>query len=236
MLRKQGRFHKDMFVLVLLGLLAIAGPLLGQPNKFDRNKRVGFAAMIPANPGDWTQISSKSSEEMPDKLDINELYQVLYSHPSLGQVALTLEYTSDSRREFELHYPDVCHSIRGDDVVPHPPGRFALTDGRFIDAAMMNWKQRNGGYAAMTAYWYVTAEGVTTDSMKLKIKQAFSSLFSKPEEAVMVRFDAFYENNLSPQKLKDLFEAIKELSHNIESEIDPRASTMLYKHISKEEI
>ena len=44
------------------------------------------------------------------------------------------------------------------------------------------------------------------------------------------------EQNLSPQKRKDLFEAIKELSHNIESEIDPRASTMLYKHISKEEI
>lgn len=236
MLKAQGRLHKNVVVLVLLGFLAVAGPLLGKPIKFDRNKRVGFAKMIPANPGEWTQISSKSSEDMPDKLDINELYQVLYSHPSLGQVALTLEYTSDSRREFELHYPDVCHSIRGDDVVPHPPGRFSLTDGRFIDAAMMNWKQRNGGYSAMTAYWYVTADGVTTDSMKLKMKQAFSSLFSTPEEAVMVRFDAFYEQNLSSRKRNDLFEAIKELSHNIESEIDPRASTMLYKHISKEDI
>jgi len=236
MFKIQTRFYRSAVVLVLLGCLAVAGPLLDSPRKFDRNKTVGFAAMIPASPGEWNRVSVKNSQDMPEELDINELYQVLYAHPNFGQVALTLEYTSDSRREFELHYPDVCHGIRGDLVVPYPPGRFELSDGRFINAAMMNWQQRNGEHSAVTAYWYVTADGVTTDSMNLKVKQAFSGLLSKPEEAIMVRFDAFYEQTLSPQKRTDLFAAIRELSHNIESEIDSRANTMLYKHFNKEEI
>ena len=112
-----GRYFGNIVVLALLGLLTLAGPLLGHPNKFDRGKRVDFAAMMPVNPGQWEQLSLKNSENLPDKLDINELYQALYVHPVFGEVALTLEYTSDSRREFELHYPDICHSIRGDLVV-----------------------------------------------------------------------------------------------------------------------
>ena len=236
MIKIPARVYRDGMVLFLLGCLAIAGSFFGHPEKFDRNQRVGFAAMIPESPGQWSQVSVKSSDVPTEQLDINEIYQVLYSHPSYGQVALTLEYTSDSRREFELHYPDVCHSIRGDQVVLYPPGRFELSDGRFIEAAMMNWQQRNGGYNAVTAYWYVTPEGITTDTMRLKVKQALSGLFSKPEAAVMVRFDAFYEQTLSPQKRTDLFNAIKTLSQNIESEVDSRANTILYKHFNQEDV
>ena len=236
MVKSATRFYRDGMVLALLGLLAVAGPLLGQPHKFDRSKRVNFSEMIPARPGEWKQESIRNSGKTPEELDINELYQSLFSHPDLGQVALTLEYTSDSRREFELHYPDICHSVRGDHVVFYPNWRLQLSDGYFIDAAMMNWQQRNGGHSAVTVYWYVTPDGITTDSMKLKVKQVFSGLLSKPEEAVMVRFDAFYEEEINPQKRADLITAIKSLSHNIETEIDSRANTMLYRHFNKEEI
>lgn len=212
----------------------MAGALVGTPLKFNSDQKLGFSAMIPTNPGAWNRISVKNPENMPEGLKVNEIYQALYAHPEFGQVALTLEYTSDSRREFELHYPDVCHGIRGDDIVVYPPAQFTLSDGRFINVAMMNWQHRNGDHKAVTAYWYVTANGVTADSMKLKVMQALSGLFSKPENAVMVRFDAFYEHALTPQKREELFAAIRELSHDIESEIDARANTILYKHFDKE--
>jgi len=230
------RFYPNGLSLVLLGLLAVAGPLLGHPEKFDRSQRVGFATMIPARMGEWDQLSVKDSEKLPGELDINELYQVLYSHPTYGQVALTLEYTSDSRRQFELHYPDICHSIRGDRVVSYPLRLFELSDGRSINVATMEWQQRNDGFSAVTAYWYVTPEGVTVDSMKLKIKQALAGLFSRPEQAVMVRFDAFYEQTLSPKKRTELFAAINTLNRQIESEVDSRAGTMLYKRFEMEGI
>jgi len=236
MVRVLQNIYSNGLILALLGSLAVAGPLLGHPDKFDRGKKVGFAQMIPERLGEWERVATKVAEEMPAELDVNEIYQVLYAHPNFGQVALTLEYTSDSRREFELHYPDVCHSIRGDRVVTYAPARLDLSDGRHIDAAMMNWQQRNGGYNAITAYWYITADGLTTDSMKLKVKQALSGLFSRPEEAVMVRFDAFYERDLSPQKRTDLFASIKALNHNIERGIDLKAKTLLYKQLNKEEL
>ena len=231
-----GRYFGNIVVLALLGMLTLAGPLLGHPNKFDRGKRVDFAAMMPVNPGQWEQLSLKNSENLPDKLDINELYQALYVHPVFGEVALTLEFTSDSRREFELHYPDICHSVRGDLVVPFPQDPITLSDGREIDAEIMSWQQRNDGYRALTAYWYVTPDGITTDSVELKIKQALSGLFAKPEQAVMVRFDAFYEETLSSEKRSRLLAAIRALNQDIESEIDSKAKTLLYTHLNKEDI
>ena len=231
-----GRFSGNILILALLGLLALAGPLLGHPHKFDRGKRVNFDAMIPTNPGQWEQRSIKSSENLPEALDINELYQALYYHPDFGEVALTLEYTSDSRREFELHYPDICHSIRGDQVVKFPHEQIVLSDRSEINAEMMSWQQRNGGYSALTAYWYVTPDGITTDSMELKIKQALSGLFSKPEEAVMVRFDAFFDETPDSNKRATLLAAIKSLNQDIESQIDTKTNTLLYKHLNEEEI
>ena len=221
-------------VLALLGCLVLAGTLMGSPLKFNEEKMVGFSAMVPTRPGAWKQTSVKNPKNMPEGLNVNELYQALYTHPEFGQVALTLEYTSDSRREFELHYPDVCHGIRGDRIVTYPPTQFELSDGRSINAAMMNWQQSNGEYSAVTAYWYVTADGVTTDSMKLKIKQAFSGLFSRPENAIMVRFDAFYDDAFTPEMRAALVTAIKTLSQDIESQIDARAKTILYRHFDEE--
>jgi len=231
-----GSYFGNLVGLALLGMLTLAGPLLGHPLKFDRSKRVDFAAMMPVNPGQWEQVSLKNSESLPDKLDINELYQALYAHPVYGEVALTLEFTSDSRREFELHYPDICHSVRGDMVVPFPKDQIALSDGSEINAEIMSWQQRNDGYRALTAYWYVTPDGITTDSMELKIKQALSGLFAKPEQAVMVRFDAFYEETLSSEKRSMLLSAIRALNRDIESQIDSKTKTLLYTHLNKDDI
>jgi EpsI family protein len=222
--------------LFLLVCCAVTGPLVGQPHKFDGNNQVGFAAMVPIQLGEWRQVSLKAPASLPDQLNINELYQALYSHPRLGQIALTLEYTSDSRREFELHYADICHSVRGDRVVPYLPLDLVLSDGGSIQAALMNWQQQGDGYNAITAYWYTTPAGVTINSQRLKIQQALAGLFSRPEAAVMVRFDAFYEQPMTPQKRSELITAITEFSYQFETGIDSRANTLLYSHLSQEEI
>lgn len=226
------KYQRDMVILLLLASCVIAGPLIGQPQKFDRGDRVEFATMVPTLFGEWQQVSLKGPGKLPDQLDINELYQALYSHPSMGQIALTLEYTSDSRREFELHYPDICHGVRGDKVVPYSPQRLALSDGRTIHAALMNWQQQGDGYNALTAYWYITPDGLTIDSGRLKIQQALAGLFSNPEAAVMVRFDAFYELPLTPQKRADLVAAIAAFNLQFEAGIDSQANNLLYNNLS----
>ena len=53
MTKVTNRVYRDGLILGLLGILAVAGPLIGHPLKFDESKRVGFAEMIPAIMGEW---------------------------------------------------------------------------------------------------------------------------------------------------------------------------------------
>ena len=228
--------HRNALVIILLAILACAGPVMGKPIKFDRDKRLGFAEMVPAQLGDWKRISMKDSGELPEQLDINELYQALYEHPIHGLVALTLEYTSDSRREFELHYPDICHTIRGDEVSLLQPERLELASGQSIDAANMHWRHFNKNHSALAVYWYITREGVTIDSMQLKINQALAGIFTRPEEAVMVRFDSFDESESVSRNHGELFTAIKDFNLELEASIDPKTRQLFYEIITSEDI
>lgn len=228
--------HRNALVILLLAILAFAGPVLGEPVKFDRDKRLGFAQMVPAELGDWKRISIKDSSELPEDLDINELYQALYEHPVHGLVALTLEYTSDSRREFELHYPDICHTIRGDEVNVFQPERLEMTSGHSIEAANMHWRHFNKDHSALAVYWYITKDGVTIDSMQLKINQALAGIFTRPEEAVMVRFDSFNDDASVTRSQQESVEVIRNFNLDLEAVIDPKTRQLFYQHINWEEV
>ena len=108
--------------------------------------------------GGWSKVNPTTPIEKND-VNYNEIYQALYTHPEFGRMAVTIEYTSDSRRQFELHYPNICHEIRGDQVIEFPSRNLVLPDGRSVEAAIMSWQQPHDGNEALTAYWYVTRQG-----------------------------------------------------------------------------
>jgi len=200
--------------------------------KFGKDRQLGIKDQIPANLGDWTKVNPTTPIENND-VNYNEIYQALYTHPEFGRMAVTIEYTSDSRRQFELHYPNICHEIRGDQVIEFPSRNLVLPDGRSVEAAIMSWQQPHDGNDALTAYWYVTRQGVTTDTVKLKWDQALSGLLRRPSEAVMVRFDSFYRSVLPGLQRESRMKAVDDLASHLNRALKPDLSRQLFTQLDE---
>jgi EpsI family protein len=220
-------WHAKAAVLSVLLLVAAGGQMFATLEKFGKDKQLGIGDQIPSSMGDWSKVTTTAPIEN-NGVNYNEIYQALYTHPELGRMAVTIEYTSDSRRQFELHYPNICHEIRGDQVTEFPPLNLALPDGSLVEAAIMSWQQPQGGNEALTAYWYVTRDGVTTNTVKLKWDQALSGLLRRPSEAVMVRFDSFYRSDLPGLQRESRMKAIDDLVSHLKHALNPDLSRQLF--------
>jgi EpsI family protein len=225
-------WHAKATILVVLLFLAAGGQMFPVLQKFGKDKQLGIKDQIPANLGDWTKVNPTTPIENND-VNYNEIYQALYTHPEFGRMAVTIEYTSDSRRQFELHYPNICHEIRGDEVIEFPSRNLALPDGRSVEAAIMSWQQPHGGNEALTVYWYVTRQGVTTDTVKLKWDQALSGLLRRPSEAVMVRFDSFYRSVLPGLQRESRMKAVDDLVSHLNHALKPDLSRQLFTQLDE---
>ena len=225
-------WHANATVLAVLLFVAAGGQIFPALEKFGKDKQLGIKEQIPASMGDWSKVTSTAPIEN-NGVNYNEIYQALYTHPEFGRMAVTIEYTSDSRRQFELHYPNICHEIRGDQVIEFPSRNFALPDGRSVEAAIMSWQQPHGGNEALTAYWYVTRQGVTTDTVKLKWDQALSGLLRRPSEAVMVRFDSFYRSVLPGLQRESRMKAVDDLASHLNRALKPDLSRQLFTQLDE---
>jgi EpsI family protein len=220
-------WHAKATVLAVLLLMAAGGQMYPALEKFGKDKQLGIKDQIPTSMGDWSKVASTAPVENKS-LNYNEIYQALYMHPEFGRMAVTIEYTSDSRRQFELHYPNICHEIRGDQVIEFPSRNLVLPDGSSVEAAIMSWQQPQGGNEALTAFWYVTRDGVTTNTVKLKWDQALSGLLRRPSEAVMVRFDSFYRSDLPGLQRESRMKAIDDLVSHLKHALNPDLSRQLF--------
>ena len=225
-------WHANATVLVVLLFVAAGGQMFPSLEKFGKDKQLGIKDQIPANMGSWSKVTSALPIEN-NGVNYNEIYQTLYTHPEFGRMAVTIEYTSDSRRQFELHYPDICHEIRGDRVIEFPSRNLVLPDGTSVEAAIMTWQQPQEGNGALTAYWYVTRQGVTTDTVKLKWDQAVSGLLRRPSEAVMVRFDSFYRSVLPGPQRETRMKAVDDLVSHLNHALKPDLSRQLFTQLDE---
>jgi len=220
--------------IVVIGVLAVVAVSAGRSHsldKFDTDRRLGVSGQIPAALGDWRAVMPAAAEDQAG-IAYNEVYQALYEHPHFGRIVLTVEYTSDTRRQFELHYPDVCHRVRGDTVVNYPRWNLLLAGGESVPAAVMSWQQPDEGYAALAVYWYVTREGITTDTVSLKWQQAFSGLMSRPSEAAMVRLDSFYQSDSPELERQARLHAVTDFAGRLEEALEPRLAKTLFNHLN----
>ena len=220
---------RRFIVLTVLAVIAVSAGTSHSLEKFDRDRRLGVTGQVPAVLGEWRDITPPSSLPVSSS-PYNEMYQALYEHPRFGRIALTIEYTSDSRRQFELHYPEVCHRVRGDRVIPYPAWKLELAEGS-LRAAVMSWQQQNDGYAALAVYWYVTGDGITTDTVRLKRDQVLSGLLRRPAEAAMVRFDSFYQSDSPALERGVRMQAVQDLAEHLSEALRPAISTRLFRKL-----
>jgi EpsI family protein len=225
-------WHAKATILTVLLFLTAGGQMFPALEKFGKNKQLGINDQIPASLGNWTKVNTATPIQNND-VNYNESYQALYTHPEFGRMAVTIEYTSDSRRQFELHYPNICHQIRGDEVIEFPSRNLALPNGSSVEASVMSWQQPHDGNHALTAYWYVTRTGVTTDTVKLKWDQALSGILRRPSEAVMVRLDSFYRSVLPGVQRELRMKAVDDLVSQLNHALKPDLSRQLFTQLDE---
>lgn len=225
--------QRRWFVLLMLATIALVESHQATLDKFNQHRELGVRERLPTAFERWQDITPSENQQGAVS-NYNEIFQGLYEHPELGRVALTVEYTSDSRRQFELHYPDICHEIRGDRVVPYPPSVLFLADGGSVEVALMSWHQPGDGHEALTAYWYVTRTGVTTDTIALKWAQALSGLLRRPSEAVMVRLDSFYDSAEESGQWESQLRAIRDLTIRLSGAVDPELYLSFFEKLNEE--
>ena len=98
----------------------------------------------------------------------------------------------------------------------------------------MSWHRPGGGREALTAYWYVTQKGVTTDTIDLKWAQALSGLLRRPSEAVMVRLDSFYDPSAERGQKENRLRAIRDLTLRISGVVDPELYLSFFEKLDEE--
>jgi EpsI family protein len=225
--------QRRWLVLLVLAAIVLAGSPPAALEKLNPHRELGVRDRLPTALGRWQDVTPPEHQPGAGN-NYNEIFQGLYEHPALGRVALTIEYTSDSRRQFELHYPDICHEIRGDRVVPYPPSSLLLAEGGSVEAALMSWHRPGGGRGALTAYWYVTRKGVTIDTIDLKWAQALSGLLRRPSEAVMVRLDSFYDPLEESGHRESRLRAIRDLTIHLSGAVDPELHSSFFEKLKEE--
>jgi EpsI family protein len=234
MILMTGATWRQLMILLVLAGSAVVGHSVEGPERFGSSQRVGFAQFMPHSMGGWIRQTDRNPADVPELLQVNEIFQAMYRHPGFGRYAITLEYTADSRRRHELHYPDVCHPIRGDRVVAYPPRSVDLDGRQPFQASLMEWEHPTGRSRALTVYWYVTSDGITTNTARLKFDQAVAGLLRRPEATIMFRVDAFFDQDLNLARKQQLLGGVDDLVRELNSALAAPQNMLIFEKLKKE--
>lgn len=220
--------HKNsIYILTILIVVALFS-LFGNLEKYSGSKEMGFKKIMPVEVDGWNLVRTSTEVGIGGFVSINEMFQGLYFHPVHGYLGVTVEYSSDSRRRYELHFPDICQEARGDKVIKFPPFHVMLDNGNALPVALLSWEYRLKSQKALCAYWYVINDEPSISTLRLKIKQIFAGLLNKPEDSILVRIDRFYEKALTEDRVENKIALLKKFIKDLYSAIKGRSRRILY--------
>lgn len=215
-------------LIMLLLVVVVWFSIFGNLEKHLTSKKLELHKIIPVQIDGWKLVRSAIPKKIAGLVFINEMFQGFYYHPDHGHLGLTVEYSSDSRRKYELHFPDICQATRGDRVIKFPSFEVTIGKGRLLPVAFLSWEYQLKSQKAFCAFWYVVGNESSISVTKLKIKQVFAGLLNRPEDTVLVRFDYFYEQALTRAQKEKTVVILKEFIRGLHSELTDQSRGVLY--------
>ncbi|MBF0408472.1 MAG: exosortase-associated EpsI family protein [Candidatus Riflebacteria bacterium] len=217
--RNKIQIHK-VFVIILLLILTIFS-LFFVSEKKNPELRKDFDKIIPRNFGGWEFIPLKTRVSNEKTSFLSEIYEAKFRHPKMGEIFLTIEFGSDSRKKFQLHMPHVCHRVRGDQISILDPLEVAMKDGRNINTALLDWYYPKNKAGALCSYWLIIADKAYSSYFQISMSQFFAGLLYRTQDSILVRIDTFYLKtpNVKERKLlqfmisifvRDLYQSLGE--------------------------
>ena len=174
-------------LLVLLAALA-GGSVLHARRVRPAAEPVRFDEVMVARAGDWTRVTGRAQRT---EVNVDALTSARYRRADGALLQLTLAASGDARRQFEMHYPDVCHEIRGDAVNALGPAVVPLAGGGAWPARAFSWSQPSYPAGALCLYGVVFGGRPMPHSLAAKWTQLSASLLGQTLEGHVLRVDVF---------------------------------------------
>jgi hypothetical protein len=220
--------HKNNIYILLILVAVALFSLFGNLKKHSGSKEMGLKEMMPVDIDGWKLVRTDTTTGIEGLVSINEMFRGLYYHPVDGYMGITVEYSSDSRRRYELHFPDICQEARGDKVIKFSPFHVIFDSGKTLPVALLSWEHRLKPQKALCAYWYVINGDSSLSTLSIKIKQIFAGILNKPEDSILVRIDRLYEKKLTEDRMKKTITLLKQFIKALYSGLTDNSRRILY--------
>lgn len=221
----------DIFVISIL-LIAALLVTIHSPQKYQPLQKINPETFIPKTLPGWVSVTHDMSKYKDGWQSINELFVRTYYRANGEYVNLIVEYSSDMRRNFSLHFPENCHRSHGNEVDFLPPLQVALPNHPVEQAKLLYIKGVPNSPVTtdtLLTYWITIDKKQFYQTFWIKIDQMVSGLIRNPKQGVLVRVDYYtdlqYNDEKSITRGKEL---IQQFITDLYSQLKPNEQEMLF--------
>ena len=174
-------------IVVLLGLLAAGSVRAARDVRRDTTP-IRFDAALPARADAWVRATGVGASA---EVNVDRLVSARYARADGARLRFTIAASGDARRQFEMHYPDVCHEVRGDVVGDLGAAPVSAGGSSAWPARAFTWQQRSGNAGALCLYGVVFGSRAMPHSWSAKWTQMAASMAGSTLSGHMLRVDVF---------------------------------------------
>ena len=154
---------------------------------------VRFDALMLARAGAWTRVADGTTRP---EVNVDALTTARYGRADGSLLQLTVAASGDARRQFEMHYPDVCHELRGDVVEAHAARPVSLAHSGWWPAQAFSWRPAAPATGALCLYGLVLGGRAVPHTLAAKWTQLSASLLGTTLAGHLLRVDVFFPLDL----------------------------------------
>jgi len=230
---KKSTIRDSLIIATMLGAFAIVQ--FKPVNKVAPGEKVHLASIIPEEFPSYLPIwisKTYDTSGYKDKLQsINELLARKYWKSRRESIVFILEYSSDMRKNFSLHFPETCHRSGGNEVNYLEPLEIELMKGKVFKTKLLFIKGVRGSieeHDKLVAYWLVIDGKQHYETFWIKVDQMLAGLLKQSKIGFLVRVDFTEGAEYSDEGLKKGRELIAQFVRDLYYEVDPKDRDMLF--------
>lgn len=188
---------RDIIISAVM-IISVLIVLLNPARKFAAGDKINLNNVVPETFCGWQSHTYDTSSYSDKWQSINELLMRIYAKKEgvllrkSTQITFTLEYSSDLRKNFSLHFPEGCYRAGGNEIEFFKPLEIKLGPGKVIKGKCLYIKGRANSSEEsdkLVIYWLVIDNTQYYETLWVKFDQMLSGLLKKSKKGFLVRFD-----------------------------------------------
>jgi hypothetical protein len=221
---------RDMIIVGAM-LLAAFYVLCFPIQKYNAGARINLSAIVPASFGDWDSVQYDMSDYKDKWQSINELILRKYTNKvTKEQLVLIVEYSSDLRKNFSIHFPEGCFRAAGDDVSFLPFFTIPL-DNKILSLKSLYIRSTKDNFdqdTKIVSYWLVIDNKQYSRTFFIKLDQFFAGIWSRSKKGFLVRIDSAEGVRYNDEDIKQINHTTSRFIAALYWVLDEKSRVMLF--------